>query len=229
MSFQVLRPSPMRDCSRRARLQPPRLLLRAHFQPVFEQDDAGVDHQPFEQRYRLQEGARLVLGAEAHHALDAGAVVPAAVEDDDLARRRQVRDVALAVHLGLLAVGGRRQRDDAKHSRAHAFGDGLDGAALAGAVATLEDDADLEALLHHPLPQRHQIDVQLLQFALVGLVRELLVLGGGFGGFATGSGSARARLLHPAFDGVLPSGLLCTLPCHVQLRCLVPSMDLPRG
>jgi hypothetical protein len=32
-----------------------------------------------------------LLGAEAHHALDAGAVVPAAVEDHDLAAAGQVR------------------------------------------------------------------------------------------------------------------------------------------
>ena len=162
-----------------ARLQPSRLFLGADFQPVFEQDDAGVDHQPFEQRHRLQEGARRVLRAEAHHALDAGAVVPAAVEDDDFARRRQVRDVALAVHLGLLALGRRRQRDDAEDARAHALGDGLDGAALAGAVAALEDDADLEPLVHDPLLQRHQFGVQLLQFALVGLARELAASGRG--------------------------------------------------
>ena len=36
---------------------------------------------------------------------------------------------------------------DAKYARAHALGDRLDRAALAGAVAALEDDADLEALL----------------------------------------------------------------------------------
>ena len=35
----------------------------------------------------------------------------------------------------LFALGRRRQRDDAKHARAHALGDRLDRAALAGAVA----------------------------------------------------------------------------------------------
>ena len=51
-----------------------------------------------------------VFGAKAHHALDAGAVVPAAVEQHDLAGRRQVRHVALEVPLRALAVVRRRQR-----------------------------------------------------------------------------------------------------------------------
>jgi hypothetical protein len=47
----------------------------------------------------------LLLGAEAHHPLDAGAVVPGAVEQHDLAAGGQVRHVALEVPLGLLALG----------------------------------------------------------------------------------------------------------------------------
>ena len=54
----------------------------------------------------------LLLGAEAHHVFDAGPVVPAAVEDHDLAGRGKVLDVALHVELRLLAVRGRGQRDE---------------------------------------------------------------------------------------------------------------------
>ena len=64
--------------------------------------------------------------AEAHDALDACAVVPASIEDDDLACGRQVADVALQVHLGLFAFGRRRQRNHAKHPRIDPFGDGID-------------------------------------------------------------------------------------------------------
>ena len=112
--------------------------------------------------------------AEAHHPLDAGPVVPAAVEDHDLPGRREVREVALDVHLGLLPLGRGRQRDDAEDPRAHPLGDGLDHAALAGAVPTLEHDADLGARRHHPLLEVHQFDLQHGQFALVVLARELL-------------------------------------------------------
>ena len=88
----------------------------------------------------LQEAFVLVLGAEPHHVLDAGAVVPAPVEHHDLARRREVLDVALHVHLRLLAVGGRRQRHDPEDPRADPLGEGANRPALAGRVAALEDD-----------------------------------------------------------------------------------------
>ena len=89
----------------------------------------------------------LVRRAEAHHPLDAGAVVPAAVEQHDLAGRRQVRDVALEVPLRALALVRRRQRDDAADARIEALRDALDDAALAGRIAALEDHDDLELLV----------------------------------------------------------------------------------
>src|SRR5262249_23656903 len=63
----------------------------------------------------------------------------------------------------------RGQRYDAKHARAHPVGDRLDRAALSGAVAALEHDADLEALGHDPLLQPHQLHVQAAELLLVGL------------------------------------------------------------
>src|SRR5262249_25419485 len=127
-----------------------------------------------DQRCGVQEMARLLLGAEAHHALDAGTVVPGAVEDHDLAGRRKMRHVALQVHLRLLAVGRRRQRDDAEHPRTDALGDGLDRAALAGAIAPLEHDAALEALVLDPLLELDELGVELAQLPAIFLVRELL-------------------------------------------------------
>ena len=53
---------------------------------------------------RAQELLVLVVRAEAHHVLDAGAVVPAAVEQDHLACRGQVCDVTLEVPLRPLAL-----------------------------------------------------------------------------------------------------------------------------
>ena len=80
----------------------------------------------------------LLLGAEAHHVLDAGAVVPTAIEDHDFAGGREVLHVPLHVHLAFFAVRRRRQRDDAKHARAHALGDGANRPAFSGAVAAFE-------------------------------------------------------------------------------------------
>ncbi|MNH22050.1 hypothetical protein D3C79_818900 [compost metagenome] len=61
------------------------LLFGADFQPVLDEDDAGLDQHLFEQRGHRQEFFRLVVGAEAHYPLDPGAVVPAAVEDHHFA------------------------------------------------------------------------------------------------------------------------------------------------
>ena len=63
--------------------------------------------------------------------IDAGPVVPAAVEDHDLAAGRETLDMALDVHLALLAVGRRGKVHDPEAARADPLGDGLDRAALA--------------------------------------------------------------------------------------------------
>ena len=72
----------------------------------------------------------------------------------------EVRDVALHVHLRLLALGRCGQRHDPEHPGADPLGDRLDRAALAGGVAALEHDADLGAGRLHPLLHRDELAVQ---------------------------------------------------------------------
>ena len=116
------------------------------------------------------EKALVLLGrAEAHDVFDAGAVVPAAVEDHDLAAGGKVLDVALHVHLALLAVGRRRQRDDAEDARADPLRDGLDRAALAGCVAPLEHDDDPLAGFADPVLKVTELFLQLPELFLVRL------------------------------------------------------------
>ena len=110
-----------------------------------------------------------LVGAEAHHPLDAGAVVPAAVEQHHLAGRRQVGHIALEVPLRALAVVRRRQRRHPAHARVEPLRDALDDAALAGGVAALEQDHDLLPAVHHPVLQLHQLALQPEQLAEVGL------------------------------------------------------------
>src|SRR6185369_12427790 len=98
----------------------------------------------------IQEPFALALAAEAHHVLDAGAVVPAAIEDDDLAGRGEVRHVALHVDLSLFAIGGSGQGGDAKDARTQPLGERPDRTAFAGAVTALEHDNDPQPLLFHP-------------------------------------------------------------------------------
>ena len=106
------------------------------------QHDPVLDEQPLEDRALVEEAAVLVGRAEAHHLLDAGAVVPTAVEQDDLAGARQVGDVALEVPLRPLALGGAGSASMRRDARVEVLSDALDRAALAGCVATLEHDGD---------------------------------------------------------------------------------------
>src|SRR4030081_1696763 len=87
------------------------------------------------------------LRAEAHHLLDAGAVVPAAVEQDDFSTGRQVRHITLEIPLRALALVRRRQRRDPANTRVKALGDPLDDPAFSGGVAALEDHDDLELVV----------------------------------------------------------------------------------
>ena len=155
-----------------AGLETPLLLGGAHREPVLDDDDPGAHQHPLEPRTAAEELLHLFLGAEAHDPLDAGAVVPAAVEDHDLAGGGQVFDVALEVPLGALAFGGLGQRHHAAGARVEALGDALDRAALAGGVAPLEDDDHPQALLLDPGLQLHQLDLQPGQLRLVGLLVE---------------------------------------------------------
>ena len=100
------------------------------------------------------------VGAEAHHALDAGAVVPGAVEQHHFAAGRQMRDVALEIPLRALALARRRQRGDAADARIEALRDALDDAALAGGVAPLEQHHDFELLVDDPVLQLDELALQ---------------------------------------------------------------------
>ena len=76
--------------------------------------------------------------------LDTGAVVPTAVEEDDFPGGGEMRHVALKVPLGSLALGRRGEGHYAADAWIEALGDALDGAALAGGVASFENDDYLE-------------------------------------------------------------------------------------
>jgi hypothetical protein len=114
--------------------------------------------------------------AEAHHPLDSGTVVPRPVEQHDLARGREVVDVALEVPLGALAVGGFLQRDDAGAARVEVLHEPFDGSALARGVAALEDYDMPAAVGLAPLLQLQQFDLQQpLLLLVVGALHPLVV------------------------------------------------------
>src|SRR5262249_9792958 len=151
------------------------LLVLPDLQPDFEQLNAVIHDVFFDLRDQPQKTSMVVFAAETHDVFDAGPVVPAAVEDHDLARCRKLLNITLPEHLCFLAIRGCRQRHHAKHARAHAFGDGFDGPALPGRVATLEHDDDARSLGLDPLLQMAKFDLQLLELALVRFAFHLLL------------------------------------------------------
>jgi hypothetical protein len=95
------------------------------------------------------------------------------LRNHDLARRREPLDIALHEHLRLFPVRRSGKRHHAKHARAHPRGDGLDGPALAGGIASLEHDDDPRSLCFHPILQMAKLDLELAQFLFVGFALHL--------------------------------------------------------
>ena len=154
------------------RLEPALLFLVADGEPVLSQQDAFLDQQPLEDGALVQEPAVLLLGAKTHDVLDASAIVPAPVEQDQLPRGGQVADVPLEVPLGALALGGSGQGHDAGQPGVEVLGDALDRAALARRVPALEDDHDAGTLGAQPLLHLDQLGLQPVQLLLVDSARE---------------------------------------------------------
>src|SRR4030095_10330363 len=91
----------------------------------------------------------------------------------DLARAGQLFDVPLEIPLGHLALCRTRQGDVPGDPRVEVFGDAFDRAALAGRVATFEDDGDPRATVAHPLFHLDQLFLEAEKLLLVQLVRDL--------------------------------------------------------
>ena len=77
----------------------------------------------------------LLVVAETHDPLDAGAVVPTAVEEGHFPRRRQMCDVSLKIPLRLFATLGAGRAATRQTRRVQPLRDPLDHAALAGGIA----------------------------------------------------------------------------------------------
>ncbi len=77
------------------------------------------------QRRHPQEVLGLIRSAETHHPLHARMVVPAAVEEDQLAGCGEMLQVTLDVQLGLLAFSGNGKCRDSEDPGAHLRGGAL--------------------------------------------------------------------------------------------------------
>src|ERR1043166_4921179 len=101
---------------------------------------------------------------------------PAAIEEDDLARRGQVLHVALEIPLTLLTIARRAERHDATGARIHRLGEALARAALPRGVTTLEETHNLETPLLGPELELHQLLLESFELFLVVLLLDLLVV-----------------------------------------------------
>ena len=119
----------------------------------------------------------LRVGAESHDTFDAGAVVPGAVEEHDLAAGREVLDVALEVPAGGLALGWLLQGDGAGTTGVEMLVEALDGATLTGGVATLEEDDVLLAGVLGPVLPLQQLDLEGALDVLVLIAAHALFVG----------------------------------------------------
>ena len=97
------------------------------------------------------------------------------VEEDDLARRWQMRDVPLEVPLRLFPARRLGQCGHAADAGIEPRDDAGDGAALAGGVAALEDDHHLPAMFDHPFLELGQLDLQAGQFLFVVFLFKFLL------------------------------------------------------
>src|SRR5262249_3559874 len=96
-----------------------------------------------------------------------------AVEDDDLAGGREMRQIALDVHLRLLAVRWRRQGDDAEDTGAAPLRDRPDRPAFSGGVAPFEDEHYALPCSLHPFLHLAKLGLQPAQLLLVLLAPQL--------------------------------------------------------
>ncbi len=99
--------------------------------------------------------------------LDAGSVVPASIQDDDLAGSGQLRDVALEVPAGEFAVGRLPERHDSRVSWAPVRDDVLDDVVLASSIPSFDEQQHLLATCDHMALKLDEFDLQQAHLGLV--------------------------------------------------------------
>ena len=135
------------------------LFLFRYFQPVLQKDDALADQKALEAGTVPEKFSVLFRSTEAHHVLNAGAVIPAPVEDDDFTSGGQLFNVALSMELRFLPLARRGEGDHAKDARADTLHDALNHAAFAGSVSSFEKDHNAGVGRLDPVLELDQLNV----------------------------------------------------------------------
>jgi hypothetical protein len=107
--------------------------------------------------------------AEAHHFLDAGAVVPGPVEQHDFTGSGQVLNVSLEIPLSALNVAWLFKSDDPSPSWIEMFHETFDGSSLSRGVAPLEENHHLLFRRFDPSLHFEQFHLQVVLLLLVAL------------------------------------------------------------
>src|SRR5580658_6730068 len=80
------------------------LLFLSNFEPIFDEDNAGIYHVLFHRGAKFEKLPVLLVTAKSHDMFDAGPVVPTAVEDHYLSCSGKMCNITLHVHLRFLAT-----------------------------------------------------------------------------------------------------------------------------
>jgi hypothetical protein len=139
---------------------------------LLDEEYTGIDDGLFYFGNDPQEAFGLIVGAEPHNPLDARAIVPTTIKDDDFSSRRKVGEISLNIHLRFLSLSWRRQSDDAEDARTYSGRYGFYRSAFTCSIAPLEYDADLLFLVANPFLQLDELNVEPLKLALVFLAFE---------------------------------------------------------
>ena len=157
-------------------IQPSFLFFLTNIQIVFKQLDSGLGEHVFEFRHHLHEFLVLLVGAEAHHTLDAGAVVPASVEENELLRGWQMWDVALEVPAAMLPIGRLSEGHYARLPRTQVPDDPLDHTVLPRSVPAFDQDEDLIVAADEMLLKLDKLDLKCVKnISIVARLCRLLV------------------------------------------------------
>ena len=136
------------------------LFLLRYREVELEEQDAAVDQHALQFGALAQELEVFLPRAEPHDPLDAGPVVPGAVEEDHFAGGGQVLDVSLEVPLPALDLAGLVKGHDARAPGVEVLHETLDRATLARRVPALEKDDDLPARTPDPALYLEQFDLE---------------------------------------------------------------------
>ena len=115
---------------------------------------------PLEFRAGPQKLLVLLFRAIAHDPFHTGPVVPTSIQNHHFPRGGQMGHIALKIPLCSFTFGRCRQGNHSADSRIHALGNAFDRPPFAGRVATLEDDHHFHLLMHDPLLELHQFNVE---------------------------------------------------------------------